>query len=252
MKTKENTKKIIAVLFILSVTAAEITTTYYSLDLGLLMHTLILGLVVFYGTLSYKEKDFSVFLIAISFVPLIRMLSAAVPTIIITQRYWFVAIYVPLLVAAFLFIKLFSVNKSEIGIKSFDKTQLIIASTGFFFGYLEYLILSPPAMAELLVENLISLGIIMIICTGFAEELIFRGLIFTKTEKIIGTVNALLYTSLIFMVMHIPWKSFPDLIFVFFVGFFYGVVFIRTRNLFGITLSHGITNIMLFVVMPNI
>jgi len=56
--------------------------------------------------------------------------------------------------------------------------------------------------------------------------------------------------SVLFAIMHIGWKSPADILFVFAVGLFYGLVFLKTRCLLGITISHGITNIMLFMVMP--
>jgi len=60
----------------------------------------------------------------------------------------------------------------------------------------------------------------------------------------------LLYTSLLFTALHIGWNSFYDLIFVFSVALFYGYTFQKTRSIVGVTLSHGISNTFLFLIIP--
>jgi membrane protease YdiL (CAAX protease family) len=44
--------------------------------------------------------------------------------------------------------------------------------------------------------------------------------------------------------------SWLDVIFVFLVALFFGGVVKKTGSLLGVTLSHGITNIMLFLIAP--
>ncbi|ODS37684.1 MAG: hypothetical protein A7316_09175 [Candidatus Altiarchaeales archaeon WOR_SM1_86-2] len=93
-------------------------------------------------------------------------------------------------------------------------------------------------------------ALILLVFTGFSEELAFRGLILTNAEKTMGKYLGLIFVSVLFAIMHIVWRSLIDIIFVFGVGLFYGFVFLKTRCLLGITISHGLTNIILFVVMP--
>lgn len=71
-----------------------------------------------------------------------------------------------------------------------------------------------------------------------------------NAENVFGKLSGLLYTALIFTTMHIGWKSFPDMIFVFCVAIFYGYAFQKTRSLSGVTLSHGLSNTFLFIVVP--
>jgi membrane protease YdiL (CAAX protease family) len=80
--------------------------------------------------------------------------------------------------------------------------------------------------------------------------LLFRGILQTNVTKMFGTVFALLYTSLVFTTMHIGWIYFSDLVFVFSVAMFYGYCLIKTKSIVGITVAHGISNSMLFLVMP--
>ncbi len=99
-------------------------------------------------------------------------------------------------------------------------------------------------------QNLIFASIILIISTGLAEEILFRGIIQKNAENVFGAAIGLLYTSLLFTALHIGWNSFYDLIFVFSVAIFYGYVFLKSKSIIGITLSHGISNTFLFLIVP--
>jgi len=92
--------------------------------------------------------------------------------------------------------------------------------------------------------------VVIIIATGFAEELLYRGLIQKNAENVMGKYYALLFASLLFTALHMGWTSNLDLIFVFLVALFYGYIFQKTRSIIGISLSHGISNILLFLVLP--
>ena len=58
------------------------------------------------------------------------------------------------------------------------------------------------------------------------------------------------YVSLIFAILHIGFLSWIDVIFVFAVALFFGWIVKTTGSLLGVTLSHSITNIVLFLVAP--
>jgi membrane protease YdiL (CAAX protease family) len=129
--------------------------------------------------------------------------------------------------------------------------QLLIGVTGLFTGILEYFILKPnPVIVQFTPILVISAGIILLISTGLAEELLFRGIIQNNASRVIGPGFALLYTSLVFTAMHIGWLSPVDWVFVFSVGMFYGYSFMKTKSIFGVSVAHGVNNIMLFLVMP--
>jgi uncharacterized protein len=51
-------------------------------------------------------------------------------------------------------------------------------------------------------------------------------------------------------VLHLGYHSALDMAFVFGVGLFFGFVVDRTQSILSVTLSHGLTNIMLFLVVP--
>jgi membrane protease YdiL (CAAX protease family) len=89
------------------------------------------------------------------------------------------------------------------------------------------------------------------ISTGFPEELIFRGVMQTATRPLLGRWNWV-YVSAVFAVLHIGYKSVLDLAFVFGVGLLYGWIFERSRSIVGVAVGHGLANVILFFVAPNL
>ena len=60
----------------------------------------------------------------------------------------------------------------------------------------------------------------------------------------------IIYISLVFAVLHLGFISIIDVVFVFLVALFFGWVVKKTGSLFGVTLAHGITNALLYLVLP--
>ncbi len=94
-------------------------------------------------------------------------------------------------------------------------------------------------------------AVVVGIATGAPEELIFRGVLQTATRPILGRLNWI-YVSLVFAVLHIGYQSALDLAFVFGVGLLYGWVFERSRSIVGVSIGHGLANVILFFVAPNL
>ena len=88
-----------------------------------------------------------------------------------------------------------------------------------------------------------------VVGTGFVEEFIFRGVLQRTAMEVFGRWG-IIYVSLLFAVMHIGFLSLIDVTFVFAVALFFGWVVKKTGSLFGVTLAHGITNIILYLIAP--
>ncbi|MFZ2456545.1 MAG: type II CAAX endopeptidase family protein [Candidatus Altiarchaeia archaeon] len=248
-------------VYLLLLTSAEYITTYVNPEGGLAIHAFILFALLTVSSFLYKDKLLCCFVMSLVITPLIRILSTAMPVSMLDPLYWFLAINFPLLIMAFMLMGYLGLTREDVGLvfvspeeenrKIGFLLQFLVMFTGPFFGMIEYHILRPEAMVqELTVPALISAFVTFTIFTGLIEEIVFRGIIQRNGEKVIGVAGALFFTALLFAVMHIGWKSWVDLVFVFLVGFFYGVIFYKTRSLFGITVSHGLTNTVLFTIAP--
>lgn len=62
----------------------------------------------------------------------------------------------------------------------------------------------------------------------------------------------LLYVSMLFAVLYIGYRSLVNFAFVFCVGLAFSLVARRTRSIWGVSLAHGLTNIALFIIFPNL
>jgi hypothetical protein len=85
---------------------------------------------------------------------------------------------------------------------------------------------------------------------GLGEELLFRGLVQRDLTKALGWKWGVILASLMFAVMHLTWRSVPELMFVFFAGLVLGYLYYRTKSLVMPIVTHGIGNVMLVSVMP--
>ncbi|MFX1536196.1 MAG: lysostaphin resistance A-like protein [Promethearchaeota archaeon] len=128
--------------------------------------------------------------------------------------------------------------------------QFLIMLTGVPFGIAEYYILKPsPLVDSSTWEGMLLPALILIVCTGFVEELCFRGVMQLSAGEALGQWGWI-YIAVLFAAMHIGYLSIWDGIFVLAVGLFFGLMVNKTRSIIGVTLSHGITNVILYLVAP--
>ncbi|BDZ71701.1 CPBP family intramembrane glutamic endopeptidase [Methanobacterium petrolearium] len=241
------------IFYLLALIVAELLTTYVNKIWGLSAHTIIL-FILLVNAAMVESKDFSNLLRSMMPIPIIRIVGLSIPMMQIKPLYWFPIVAIPLFAASIALMRSQNLSLKDVGLVFGDyKIQLLITLTGFFTGIIEFFILRPdPLIAQFTPALLIGGFIILLLSTGLAEELLFRGILQNNTMKLIGPAWGLLYTSLVFTTMHIGWIYFADLVFVFCVAMFYGYCLIKTKSIMGITLAHGLSNSMLFLVMPFI
>lgn len=229
---------------------AEILTTLIDPRLGLGLHSVLLFVILLHTGLAW-ELPVHRLLVTLAFAPLIRLLSLSLPMADFPRVYWYFITSVPLFVAAFLVARLLDFSLDDLGLNLRAlPIQGLVALSGLVFGFVEYQILQPQALAKAFTwQQLLLPAMILLFSTGFLEELIFRGLMQSTAIQVLGRFG-LVYVALIFAVLHIGYKSIVDVLFVFAVGFFFGWVVFKTRSIVGVTLAHGLTNIFLFLVMP--
>lgn len=236
--------------YLLAITLAELLTTFTEQRAGLLLHSMILALLVLHAALVW-EKPVHTVLITLIFAPLIRLVSLSLPLFPFPLFTWYAIISLPLFVTAALTSRLLGLRWSDLGVNLRALGwQIPITLTGFLFGYLEYQILRPlPLVPEFTWQAIWAPALILLISTGFFEELVFRGLMQSTALRVLGRFG-LLFVALVFGVLHIGYRSLLDVAFVFAVGLFFGWAVLKTRSIVGVTLAHGLINIVLFLVMP--
>jgi len=81
------------------------------------------------------------------------------------------------------------------------------------------------------------------------EEFIFRGVLQRTAVGAFGWWG-IVYISFLFAIVHLIHYSVIDIVFVFAIALFFGWVVKKTGSLLAVTLSHGIANVVLYLVVP--
>ena len=243
-------RRIEAIIYLLAIAIAEVVTIAIQPLWGIVCHVLILIATIVLPTVATQHPHRQLFL-SLALVPLVRIASLGMPLAGIPQIWWYPAIYVPLITAAVILIRILRYRMDQVGLTfGWLPIQVAVALTGIAFATVEYLILVPEAMvAELTWQAVWLPALIILLFTGFGEEFIFRGVLQHSAVEAFGWWG-IVYISLLFAILHIGLFSWIDVIFVFVVAMFFGWVVKKTGSLFGVTLAHGITNVMLFFIAP--
>lgn len=223
---------------------------------GLSFHLIILVALILHsalaGNLSLPSRHL---ILALALVPLVRIISLSIPLTSIPQTWWYPIIYSPLAAAAVAVIRIPGYKPADVGLKSgFIPAQLVISVIGVGLGIIEYFILRQtpsfqPLISQLSWQQFWPPALIFVFFIGFVEEFLFRGVLQKAAIDVIGN-RGIVYVSFLFAMLHMGFLSWLDVVFVFAVALLFGWIVKRTGSLLGVTLAHGWTNIMLYLVAP--
>jgi uncharacterized protein len=231
---------------------AEVLTAMVHTGLGLALHAVLL--VLFTWRAAIADGATHDLMAALSVLPLIRVLSIGMPFWLVDQPMHFALVNVPLMAGTVVAAAYLGYGRRQLGLTLGGLPwQVPVIASGVLIGYIERLIIQPPALVdELSVATVWWPVLSLILFTGLSEELLFRGVLQTAAVRALGAPVGILYVSLMFGALHIGWQSALDVAFVTLVGVFFAWVVYRTGSILGVSLSHGITNVMLFIVLPNV
>jgi len=240
--------------------------------IGLSIHILLVFTLMFLSVvIQPKDATLAPLLVAASLASLIRVFSLAVPrynflglqvpgaeTDPLNTLPWLALVSVPLLVSIGTVAYVQRLRPSDLGLlfkRWIDlPIQAGVAMTGIPLGLLEFAILRirPDQywIHEITLGSLVFGGLAIFFATGLSEELIFRAILLKRAVEGLGEGAGLLYVTAIFASLHIFFFNGIDLVFVFGVGLFYGFVVLKTKNLWGVIVSHSLGNVILYLVAP--
>ncbi len=100
------------------------------------------------------------------------------------------------------------------------------------------LLLATPIVSKWLLEILQQ-----ILWVSFPEEVSYRGYLLTRLRESWGSVPALLLSAILFGVAHLGLGDWSQAIATVLFGLLYGVVFLKTENVYASTLAHMLENL---------
>lgn len=230
---------------------AEYVLTYLNLKAGFIIYLFLFILLSTQAYLKNKGAEFYLYL-SLTLVPLLRTLSLSLPLSATPLIYWYLITSIPLFIVGWLIVKAGGFKLNEIGLNLSNlPLQLAIALGGGIMGFIQYLLIKPAFFIHAgTVPELLIWIIVLLVCTGFLEEFIFRGIMYNAAEKVLGSKDALSYVGLIYAILHVSAKSFGFIIYVFVVALLFNKLFTWQRSLLGLSMAHGILNITLYLICP--
>ncbi|MDD2251822.1 MAG: CPBP family glutamic-type intramembrane protease [Dehalococcoidales bacterium] len=240
----------LAIIFFLLISLAESITVFFDPLLGMALFGVILLATLIIPALKDHYRD-SRLILSLSLVPMVRIISLSMPLAGLEQIWWFPIMYLPLFLASVVLMYMLGLRFGDVGFKIKPLlANIAIALSGIGLGFIEYLIIRPePIISDLTWQSGLLAGLILFLTTGLVEELIFRGVMQKTALEHFGS-KGIIYTSLIFAVLHLGFLSAADVIFVFFAGLYFAWASMKTGSLAGVILAHGATNTVLFVIAP--
>jgi len=240
-------------LYFIAITVAELLTVYVYPLVGVIIYSMMLIAFIVQSVFISDIKQRNLVL-ALCLVPIVRILSLSMPLSQLSLVFRFPIIYLPLLGATIAVMWATGLKPLDVGLTFRYWPWQVLAGivSGIAIGVTEYVILRPsPLINSFSWQEAWLPALILILSTGFVEELMFRGVLQRHAESMLGR-HGIIYISLIFAILHLGFYSWVDVTFVFLVALFFAAMVKRTGSLFGAILSHGVANTVLFLVAPFI
>ncbi len=185
--------------------------------------------------------------------PILRLINLSMPVFFESTLDSFIFIYCLMSIPVSIAAAHQDFTRTQLGL-TFNKLILYIPLSlflGAVLGAGEYLIIGTNNLIpDLSVFNIVKLSIVMIFFAGLVEELIFRSILQTRLQIVLGDKKGLIFTAILFGLMHSGYGSFSEVLYASFVGLFIGSLFYRTRSLPLVMMIHGFINIFVFGIFP--
>jgi len=252
MSSSTKVALIIAAIF-LSITFCEWVFAYQDVTYGIIL-ALFLALIIYMMLPIVKMgQPFNDCAESLVLIPLYILFTSSLPWFFLSQELLLPAVYSAILALCAWHIYRKNISLRDIGFRRDGLTRYILIGVliGIPLGVGEYFIITPAAAFPTFeFKYLIRDLVYMVVFVGLGEELLFRGLIQRDMTNLFGWKWGLLGASLMFMVMHLTWRSIPELGFTFVVGLLFGYLYYRTRSLTAPIIAHGVGNTVLVAIMP--
>jgi uncharacterized protein len=243
---------LLCLAYLVALAGAEYVTYYINPLTGIILHFIILLVLIINSAVAHDEAMRGLWL-ALGLVPLVRIIGLVMPISEISEIYMYIIVAAPIFLGAVAVIfNLKYTLDDDIGLnRKKALIQVLVAISGLGLGFLDYMILKPESLiSELTLQMMLIPALILLVATGFVEELVFRGII-QRAARALGSWGWV-YVALIYTVLQMGQGSVEHIVFVFLVSIFFGWIVKKTGSIIGVSVSHGLLNIALYLVLPHV
>ena len=232
---------IVVASYVAAIALAEATGVFVAATAGVVSHAILAFALLTHAHVA-AQAPYRRLLPALALVPLLRILSLAMPIKFVPEIYWYALIGLPLLVGIGLAARAANLSREQIGLRlGAWPAHLLVAASGLPLG-LAAAALLPPVAAPSAGGVEIAAGVVMLALAGFAEELLFRGVLMRAVRDLLGRDDLLLSTFL-FAVVYLGTRSVEYILFAALVGLFFGWCARKTGAIWGVALAHGLISV---------
>lgn len=240
-----------AAAYFVGIVVAEALVASGATVVGLVCHAVVLfASVNAYVLASLRGGGRGASVHVLGLVPLLRILSLALPVSTVREVYWYALVGTPLLVAIALAARAADAKTLALGS---SRAQAAVAVTGLPLSLVAFSILRPDPLVESFTWSaFLAAGAMLLVFTGFVEEVLFRGLVQGAFLELFGQPRAIALTSAFFAAVYLGSRSALYVAFMGFVGLVFGWAAATTRALVGVSVAHGLLTVGAILVWPLI
>ena len=247
-------------VYVAAIAGAELCTVFVDVVAGVLAHALLLLALLNHHALARAGADGehdagrsqSDVLLVVSLVPLLRILSVAMPVPDLSDVYDYALVGAPLLVGAGLAARIVGAPRLLRSLRKGSAVQAAVALAGIPLGAVAYLVARPEPLVEATRWSEVALaGAILFVFTAVPEEILFRGLIQSAVTAVVGR-GGFVWSSALNGIAYVGVRPPGYAAFVVLVALAFGWVVYRTGALLGVVLAHALLNIGLLLVWPSV
>ncbi len=220
---------------------------------GLAIHIINLQIITLAITFGNYPSEIKNALQSLLLLLIMRIINLSMPHFFTATLLWYPLVYGVIFLPVFYVIKNQQISDEEIGINSRRLYIYLPAAIliGIAMALPEYSILHTKSLIQnIRLPNIILITTIMFSFVGAAEELIFRSILQTRFEKVLGLKYGLLLSAILFGIMHSGYGIMSEILFASFFGVIIGYIFQKTRSFLFILTVHSIANVFLFGILP--
>lgn len=236
----------------LALVAAEAVTLLSGPTIGVPAHGLVLcallGLSLRLGQPSHQRLT-----LGLALLPLVRILSLALPAAILPMMFWYLEIGLATFEAIFLVMRRLDLTLRDIGVRRAPIGDVLgVAAIGACLGVPAYLIVGPVNLGQ--GGGIIGLAMasaVVVIFVGVLEEVLFRGLIQSAGTELMsrgGVVLSVAATTL----MYAASLNLRYIVFAALVGAFFGIIARRSGSIAAPIAGHAALAWVQLLLLPMI
>lgn len=238
-------------IYFLALLGVEAIIIFDDYEIGLALNSLLIGFLLIHAS-RLRSVPIHYLLTTLTLVPLLRLVSLAIPLGEVTPRDRFLFTGLPMISAAMTAAGRLGLSRRQIGLYGRRWwAQPLVMLLGFPFALAAYALLGPvPLVREIDGWRDLLVPVLIVVLAGaLMEELVFRGLILRAAVMAIGP-QGIVFAAAVSVVPTLAFENRDYSLFVFGVGLSLGLAVEWTQNLWGAIGAHGIMNVLVFIIFP--